>query len=83
MQRSAHRVRVNAQLIDAGDDVHLWAERFDGDAGDLFVVQDEITSRIAVALDLELVGAEASRPFEHPDTRDYILRSWEQGKDER
>ena len=83
VQRSAHRVRVNAQLIDAGDDVHLWAERFDGDAGDLFVVQDEMTSRIAVALDLELVGAEASRPFEHPDTRDYILRSWEQGKDER
>jgi TolB-like protein/class 3 adenylate cyclase len=74
VQRSAHRVRVNAQLIDAGNDVHLWAERFDGDAGDLFAVQDEITSRIAVALDLELVGAEASHPIEHPDTRDYILR---------
>jgi len=74
VQRSANRVRVNAQLIDAEDDVHLWAERFDGDAGDLFALQDEITSRIAVALDLELVGAEASRPIEHPDTRDYILR---------
>jgi adenylate cyclase len=74
VQRSANRVRVNAQLIDAGDDVHLWAERFDGDASDLFALQDEITSRIAVALDLELVGAEASRPIEHADTRDYILR---------
>jgi hypothetical protein len=50
------------------------AERFADDAGDLFALQDEITSRIAVALDLELVGAEAARPIEHPDTRDYVLR---------
>jgi TolB-like protein/Tfp pilus assembly protein PilF len=74
VQRSADRVRVNAQLIDAADDVHLWAERFDGDAGDLFALQDEITSRIAVALDLELVDAEAARPIEHLDSLDYILR---------
>jgi hypothetical protein len=54
--------------------VHLWAERFDGDAGDLFALQDEITNRIAVALDLELVDAAAARPIEHPDALDYILR---------
>jgi adenylate cyclase len=74
VRRSGNRVRVNAQLIDAETDVHVWAERFDGDTSDLFAVQDEITSRIAVALDLELVGAEAARPTEHPDTLDYILR---------
>jgi TolB-like protein/class 3 adenylate cyclase/Tfp pilus assembly protein PilF len=74
VRRSGNRVRVNAQLIDAETDVHVWAERFDGDTGDLFAVQDEITSRIAVALDLELVGAEAARPTEHPDALDYILR---------
>jgi adenylate cyclase len=68
------QVRVNAQLIDAQADVHLWAERFDGDAGDLFALQDEITSWIAVALDLELVEAEASRPTVRPDGLDYILR---------
>ena len=45
-----------------------------GDADDLFALQDEITSRIAVALDLELVNAEASRPTDRPDTRDYIFR---------
>ena len=66
VRRSDNRVRVNAQLIDAETDAHLWAERFDGDAGDLFALQDEITSRIAVALDLELVGAEAARSTEHP-----------------
>src|SRR5205807_2908773 len=74
VQRSGNRVRVTAQLIDAEGDAHLWAERFDGDAGDLFELQTEITNRIAVALDLELIEAEAARPIERPDTRDYILR---------
>ncbi|HEU0058929.1 MAG TPA: tetratricopeptide repeat protein, partial [Hyphomicrobiaceae bacterium] len=74
VQRSGNRVRVTAQLIDAETDAHLWAERFDGDAGDLFALQDEITNRIAAALDLELVDAAAARPIERPDTRDYILR---------
>jgi len=74
VQRSGTRVRVTAQLIDAERDMHLWAERFDGDPGDLFAWQDEITNRIAVALDLELVDAAAARPSERPDARDYILR---------
>lgn len=74
VQRSGSQVRVTAKLIDAETDAHLWAERFTGSADALFALQDEITSRIAVALDLELVDAEASRPIEHPDTRDYILR---------
>ena len=74
VQRSGNQVRVTAQLVDAEADAQLWAERFTGDAGDLFALQDEITSRIAVALDLELVDAEASRPIDRPDTRDYILR---------
>ena len=74
VQRSGTRVRVTAQLIDAERDMHLWAERFDGDPGDLFAWQDEITNRIAVALDIELVDAAAARPSERPDARDYILR---------
>ena len=47
VRRSGNRVRVNAQLIDADTDKHLWAERFDGDSSDLFALQDEITGRIA------------------------------------
>jgi adenylate cyclase len=74
VRRSANRVRVNAQLIDAETDAHLWAERFAGETDDLFALQDEITRRIAVTLDLELVGAEAARPTEHPDALEYILR---------
>jgi adenylate cyclase len=62
------------QLIDAETDAHLWAERFDGDTSDLFALQDEVTSRIANALDVELIAAEAARPTAHPDALDYILR---------
>jgi adenylate cyclase len=74
VRRSGNRIRVNAQLIDAETDAHLWAERFDRATSDLFAVQDEITSRIAVALNLELIGAEAARPTEHPAALDYIFR---------
>jgi adenylate cyclase len=74
VRRAGNQIRVNAQLIDAETDVHLWAERFDGDASDLFALQDEITSWIAHALGVELVAAEAARSTKHPDTLDYILR---------
>jgi len=74
VRRSGNQVRVNAQLIDAETDAHLWAERLDGDTTDLFALQNEITSRIANALGVELIAAEAARPAEHPDALDYILR---------
>jgi adenylate cyclase len=74
VRRSGSQVRVNAQLIDAATGAHLWAERFDHDTGDLFALQNEITGRIANALNIELVTAEAARSIEHPDALDYILR---------
>src|SRR5215831_13510677 len=67
VRRSGNRLRLGAQLIDAATDVHLWAERFDRDTGDLFALQDEITSQLANALRVELIAAEAARPTEHPD----------------
>jgi adenylate cyclase len=74
VRRSGNQVRVNAQLVDAESGAHLWAERFDRDTSDLFAVQNEITTRIAATLQLELVGAEAARPIERPDAMNYILR---------
>jgi TolB-like protein/class 3 adenylate cyclase/Flp pilus assembly protein TadD len=74
VRRSGNQLRVSAQLIDAATDAHLWAERFDRDTGDLFALQNEITSRFANALGVELIAAEAVRPAEHPDALDYILR---------
>jgi TolB-like protein/DNA-binding winged helix-turn-helix (wHTH) protein/Tfp pilus assembly protein PilF len=74
VRRSSHQLRVDTQLIDAETDAHLWAGRFDGDTGDLFAVQNEITGRMAVALNAELVGAEAARPMERPDALNYLMR---------
>jgi TolB-like protein len=50
------QVRINAQLIETESDAHLWAERFDGDTSDLFALQNEITTRIAVVLNQELIA---------------------------
>jgi adenylate cyclase len=68
------RVRINAQLIDAETDMHLWAERFDRDAGDFFALQDEITRWLAGSLNANLIKAEASHATDNPDALDYILR---------
>jgi TolB-like protein len=74
VRRLGDQIRVNAQLINAETDAQLWAERLDCEAGDTFDLQNEITSRIAVGLDRELIAAEASRPTDHPDALDCILR---------
>ena len=74
VRRSTNQARINAQLIDADTDAHLWAEHFDGDTSDLFALHDEITRRIAFALNVELARAEAARPTQNPDAVDYIFR---------
>jgi adenylate cyclase len=74
VQRSGKQIRVNTQLIDAETGAHLWAERFDRDIGDLFALQNEITARLASALQLQLAIAESRRPSDNPDALDYILR---------
>jgi adenylate cyclase len=76
VRRSGNHVRVNVQLIDAETSAHLWAERFDSDTGDLFVLQNEITGRLSNALDLELTAAEVARPTDRLDALDYILRGY-------
>jgi TolB-like protein/Flp pilus assembly protein TadD len=75
VRRSDNQIRINAQLIDAETDAHLWAERFDGARSDLLALQDEVTTRIAISLNLELIAAEAVRPTHRPDVLDYILRA--------
>ena len=75
VQRSGKQVRVNTQLINAETDAHIWAERFDRDIDDLFALQNEITGRIAVALNFALIGAEAARPTVNPDALDYVFRA--------
>ena len=74
------RLRINVQLIDAESGAHLWAERFDRDTGDVFDMQDEIVTRLARALDVELIAAEARRAERSasadPKAFDLIFRGW-------
>jgi adenylate cyclase len=74
VRRSGNQVRVNAQLIDAETDAHVWAERFDRDTGALFALQNEITGRIANTLSLVMINAATARPANNPDALDYIFR---------
>ena len=80
VQRDANRVRVNAQLIDAESGAHLWADRFDEDVVDLFKLQDEVVTRLARALQVELVNVEAQRSLHerprNPDAVDLTMRGW-------
>jgi Tfp pilus assembly protein PilF len=59
VRKDGARLRITAQLIDAGSGFHLWSQTFDRDAGDVFAVQDEIAGAIAAALKTELVGRTA------------------------
>jgi TolB-like protein len=76
MQRGGNRLRVNVQLVDAETGNHLWAERFDKPIADLFEMQDEIVSRLANALDAQLIAAEARRAERslHPDAMDLVFQ---------
>ncbi len=61
IRRAGNRVRITAQLIDAGNGAHLWADRYDRDLTDIFAVQDDVTQRIVEALKITLSPAEKER----------------------
>jgi serine/threonine-protein kinase len=68
VQRSGNRVRVNAQLIDARTDAHLWAQTYDRDLADVFAIQSEIAQTIADQLQAKLSPNEKSAIEEPPTT---------------
>jgi len=58
VRKAGEQVRINAQLIDATTDHHLWAERYDGKMDNIFVLQDKITQKIVAALAVKLAKEE-------------------------
>ena len=69
VQRSANKIRVNAQLIDARNDAHLWAQTYDRDLADVFAIQSEIAKAIADQLQAKLSPNE-KKAIEQPPTTD-------------
>jgi adenylate cyclase len=78
VRKSANRVRITGQLIDATTGAHLWADRFDGALGDIFDLQDQVTERVVGALAPAVETAEMERakykPTESLDAYAIYLR---------
>jgi TolB-like protein/Flp pilus assembly protein TadD len=68
VQRVANKVRVNAQLIDARNDAHLWAQTYDRDLADVFAIQSEIAEAIAQQLQAHLSSTEKAQIAKTPTT---------------
>jgi tetratricopeptide (TPR) repeat protein len=81
VQRAEGRVRINAQLIDATTGHHLWAERYDRDAKDLFSVQDDIVETITSTLAVKVQATERERAL-RKDTESLVAYDYYlQGRD--
>ena len=66
VRKAGNRVRVNVQLIDAENDRHIWAERYDRDLSDIFAIQDEITTAIVAMLPRRVEAAMRDRAASKP-----------------
>ena len=79
VRKSGKRVRITAQLIDATNDRHVWADRFDGTLEDIFDLQDQITESVVGAIEPKLRSSEIERSRRKPTTNlnayDYFLRA--------
>jgi adenylate cyclase len=66
IRRGGNRMRINAQLVDAATGAHLWAERYDRQVDDLFVIQDQVVRAIAPVLVAHVNKAEVERTLLKP-----------------
>ncbi|MDE2024233.1 MAG: TIR domain-containing protein [Gammaproteobacteria bacterium] len=77
VRKAGGRIRINAQLIDGTTNNHVWAERYDRDASDIFAIQDEISQAIVKALRLQLLPEEKKaierRGTENAEAHDLYL----------
>jgi len=61
VQKSTHRVRITAKLIDVNQSQKIWTEKYDRQLKDIFVLQDEITIKLLTALEVKLTESEQAR----------------------
>jgi adenylate cyclase len=66
VRKAGNRIRVTAQLVEAGTSNHVWAERYDRDLADIFAVQDELTEALTTALAPAVADAELRRAMRKP-----------------
>ena len=66
VRKAGNRIRVTAQLVEAGTGNHVWADRYDRDLADIFAVQDEITEAVTIAIAPAIADAELQRAVRKP-----------------
>jgi TolB-like protein/Flp pilus assembly protein TadD len=74
VRKFGDKVRITAQLIKAEDGFHLWSETYDRELDDIFVVQDEIASKVANALQVTLLGQSRSEREVDPEAYELWLK---------
>lgn len=79
VQKSGDRIRITAQLIDATDGTHVWAERYDRAVDDIFTIQDEITLVLATEMQVKLTEGEQARLRYTTTNNVEAWRHWVQG----
>ena len=79
VRKSGNRIRITAQLIDAQDGTHLWAERYDRAMDDIFAIQDEITLVLATEMQVKLTEGEHARLRYTTTTNVEAWTCWVQG----
>jgi adenylate cyclase len=79
VRKSGNRIRITAQLIDATDGAHLWAERYDRAINDIFAIQDEITLVLATEMQVKLTEGEQARLHYTTTTNVEAWTYWVQG----
>jgi adenylate cyclase len=76
VRKAGNRLRITAQLIDAGNGGHLWAERFDRDLVDIFSTQDEVVEKIVAALAVTLTRGEQQRLYRRGTASVEAYETW-------
>jgi adenylate cyclase len=74
VRKAGNRVRITVQLIDAGTDRHIWAERYDRELSDIFAMQDEVTASIVATVSGRVEAATVERVQRSPTTN---MRAYE------
>jgi serine/threonine protein kinase/lipoprotein NlpI len=80
VRKAGNNLRITAQLIDAENDVHLWAEKYNGTLEDVFDIQEEVSQSIVHALKIRLTSEEkkkiTARPIDNASAYDCYLRAY-------
>jgi TolB-like protein len=79
VRRAGSRLRITGQLVDTLSGIHIWADRFEGDAANIFELQDRITESLVAAVEPKVQAAELERlkqkPAADPSAYDLVLRA--------